>query len=323
MCETRSTRCITKKGQLGMAKLRRSTHNIMRAIATAALSAMLAIIAATGPVSAQRATTPAEAQARLNPRAIADAQADLLLKSAAKLEASRPDRPEVYFLGFASFAGQDVFKRELTAVQSIIQDRFGARGRSLVLLNHRETTATNPLATARNLNIALQAIGERMDVDKDVLMLFITTHGLPGRLAVDFSPTFRMRDLDPASLARSLDDAGIKNRVLVISACYSGSFLPVLANANSLVITAARADRTSFGCSNTRSWTYFGDAFFNRALRQTHNLPDAFQQAFETVSTWEKQQKLTPSEPQIHLGANIKPKLDDLVRRLAQATPVR
>jgi Peptidase C13 family len=306
-----------------MATLSRPMRKITRDIATAAMSALLVIVAATVPLSAQRASTPAELQARLNPRAIADAQTDLLLESAAKLETSRPDRPEVYFLGFASFAGQDVFKRELTAVRSIIEERFDARGRSLVLLNHRETTETNPLATARNLNIALQAIGERMDVDKDVLVLFITTHGLPGRLAVDFSPTFRMRDLDPAGLARGLDDAGIKNRVLVISACYSGSFLPALANASSLVITAARADRTSFGCSNTRSWTYFGDAFFNRALRQTHNLPDAFRQAYETVSSWEKQQKLTPSEPQIHLGTDIKPKLDDLVRRLAQATPIR
>jgi hypothetical protein len=312
-----------QKGPLGMAKLRRPMPRTIRDFVTAVIAAVLAITTATLPLAAQRATTSAEVQARLNPRAIADAQTDLLLESAAKLEASRPDRSEVYFLGFASFAGQDVFKRELTAVQSIIDDRFGARGRSLMLLNHRETTETNPLATARNLNIALQAIGERMDVDKDVLLLFITTHGLPGRLAVDFSPTFRMRDLDPTSLARSLDDAGIKNRVLVISACYSGSFLPALANANSLVITAARADRTSFGCSNTRSWTYFGDAFFNRALRQTHRLPEAFQLAYETVSTWEKQQKLTPSEPQIHIGADIKPKLDELARRLAEAAAIR
>ncbi len=276
---------------------------------------------ATSPLIAQRAPTPTET--RLNPRTVAEAQPDLLLEAAGKLESSRPDRPEIYFVGFASFAGQDVFRREVMAVQSIIDDRFGARGRSMLLLNHRETAETYPLATPRNLGLALQAIGERMDVDKDILLLFITTHGLPGRLAVDFSPAFRMRDLDPVGLAKSLDDAGIKNRILIISACYSGSFLPTLANADTLVMTAARADRTSFGCSNTRSWTYFGDAFFNRALRQTHDLPLAFQQAYDTVSGWEKTQKLTPSEPQFHLGATLKPKLDALTHRLSRTAPIR
>ena len=303
------------------------TSNRATAIAPTMVCAIAALVAAlcltASPLIAQRAPASPEPQVRLNPRSIAEAQTDLLLDAATKLEPSRPDRPEIYFLGFASFAGQDVFKRELTAVQSIIDERFGTRGRSMLLLNHRDTTETYPLATPRNLALALQAIGERMDADKDVLMLFITTHGLPGRLAVDFSPTFRMRDLDPAGLARSLDDAGIKNRILVISACYSGSFMPALANLDSIVITAARGDRTSFGCSNTRSWTYFGDAFFNRALRQTRHLPDAFKQAYETVSGWEKTQKLTPSEPQIHLGTSLKPKLDALARQLTEASPVR
>jgi hypothetical protein len=41
-------------------------------------------------------------------------------------------------------------------------------------------------------------------------------------------------------------------------------FVPALADARTLVITAAAADRPSFGCEDGATWTYFGDAFFGR-----------------------------------------------------------
>jgi Peptidase C13 family len=58
-----------------------------------------------------------------------------------------------------------------------------------------------------------------------------------------------------------------QHRVVIVSACYSGVFVGPLANDNTLVITAAYFDHSSFGCQDKVKWTYFGDAFFNRALR--------------------------------------------------------
>jgi hypothetical protein len=84
------------------------------------------------------------------------------------------------------------------------------------------------------------------------------------------------------------------------------------------VLTAARADRTSFGCSNERAWTYFGDALFNRALRRTHDFAAAFEEAKRTVDGWERGQKFTPSEPQMAGGAALKPTLDEIAERLAK-----
>jgi Peptidase C13 family len=242
-------------------------------------------------------------------------QTELVLSALERVEPSRPGRVELYTLTFASFASQDVFKRESASVKDILETRFGARGRSVLLLNHRSTLQTTALATVANLRLALQGVGERMDTSKDVLLLFITTHGSPGVLAVEY-PGLRLKQLDPVLLNEMLDEAGIKNRVLVISACYSGSFLPALSDPDTLVMTAARADRTSFGCSNEREWTYFGDALFNRALRKTYSFTQAFDAAKADVGTWEATGKLVPSEPQISIGARIGPTLAKLQKQL-------
>jgi hypothetical protein len=245
-------------------------------------------------------------------------QIELLRGAFEQLEPSRPDRPELYAAVFSSFASQDVFKRESTSVRDLLDTRFGTRGRSMLLLNHRSTLETEPFATIGNLALALQGLGERMDTEKDVLLLFITTHGAPGRLAIEF-PGLGLRDLEPGILLRLLDEAGIKHRVLVISACYSGSFVPALRTPDTLIMTASRADRTSFGCSNEREWTYFGDALFNRALRQTYSFTDAFAAAKSEVTQWETAAKLEPSEPQIAVGSRIGATLARLQQRIEAA----
>ena len=65
---------------------------------------------------------------------------------------------------------------------------------------------------------------------------------------------------------------------------------------------AARADRSSFGCEDKREWTYFGDAYFNRALRQQISFKRAFKQASELIENWERSGKLVPSLPQMKGG---------------------
>jgi hypothetical protein len=69
-----------------------------------------------------------------------------------------------------------------------------------------------------------------------------------------------------------LDRTGVRHKVVIISACYSGVFIPRLAEADTLVITAADANHSSFECRDKAKWTYFGDAFFNVALRRAQSL---------------------------------------------------
>jgi Peptidase C13 family len=259
-----------------------------------------------------------QASHRIDVEATFARQAELLDQQLDPLPMSRPDRREIYFVGMAPYADQDVFKREITAARDIVDDRLGTRGRSILMVNHRDTTGTLPLATGTNLERTLRRVAQRMDIEKDILMLFITTHGNEGRMSVDFG-AFALNNLTPDGLRGILDRSGIKNRVLVLSACHSGSFIPALEGPDTLIMAAARSDRTSFGCSNERDWTYFGDALFNHALRDTRALPDAFEQAKSLVGKWEAEQKFPlPSEPQMAIGAAIASKLAE---HMAQASP--
>ena len=78
---------------------------------------------------------------------------------------------------------------------------------------------------------------------------------------------------------------------------------------STIVITAADDKSTSFGCSNEREWTYFGDAFFSRNLRPDVSIEEAFREAKVTIGQWEAAEGLTPSNPQGHFGPALMAKL--------------
>jgi hypothetical protein len=111
--------------------------------------------------------------------------------------------------------------------------------------------------------------------------------------------------MSATTLADILDRSEIRKLVVVISACHSGSFIDELEGPDRIVIAAAREDRTSFGCSNDRDWTYFGDAYFNHGLRQTSSFTEAFEIARDLIEKWENEQGLTPSQPQISIGSSV------------------
>jgi hypothetical protein len=243
------------------------------------------------------------------------AQYRLIAKATRGLAPQRPGVTDLYFVGFAGDAGQDVFLREIRSVRTLFDERFDTRGRAVTLVNNRATVASEPLASSHNLLAALAQVATRMDPDEDVLFLFLTTHGTPGVLAVEVPP-LQLNNRTALNLRKMLDDAGIKWRVIVISACYSGSFIEPLRTETSLIVTASRSDRVSFGCSHENDFTYFGRAYFNEALRRTYSFIDAHADASKRVGQWESTEELKPSLPQIHVGAAIRPKLAEIEARL-------
>lgn len=230
-------------------------------------------------------------------------QAAIIDRALSELQPSSPSDPSghIYFVGFAGYGPEAVFKREVVAVRKLFNERFGTRGRSVALVNHVSTVEELPLASGQNLERVLKHVGKIMDPARDTLFLFLTSHGEEALLAV-VMPGVRLEHLTPAMLKGMLDRSGILQRIVVVSACHSGSFIPALANANTLVIAAARADRTSFGCADKRRWTYFGDAYFNKALRQETSFRKAFERARRLVARWEAKGRLVPSLPQIMGG---------------------
>jgi hypothetical protein len=205
---------------------------------------------------------------------------------------------KVSVVSFGLFGDQGVFRSEATGAAQVIASRFG-RGP----INVRYNSKTGGDATIQGLAMALQAAAKGMDAESDVLFLILTSHGSRDGLAVKAGRL--MQTLTPPELAEMLARTRVRHKVVVISACYSGVFAPRLANPNVLVITAADADHSSFGCQDKAKWTYFGDAFFNVALRKAKRLKDAFALARALVRNHELREHFEPSNPQIAGGANV------------------
>ena len=243
-------------------------------------------------------------------------QPALLATAAGALAPQREDTTDLYFVGFAGHAHQDVFMKEVRSVRSLFDTRFDTKHRSMLLINNPATIDTAPLANRHNLTIALQEVAARMDTEQDILFLFLTSHGSSYLLSTKFYP-LGLNDLTADDLKEALAKSGIKWRVVVVSACYSGSFIDTLRDANTLVLTASSATANSFGCSDLADWTYFGKAYFDEALRRTYSFSDAFDTAVKSIAAREASEQLKASEPQMHMGARIRPLLQRLSERLS------
>ncbi|MBE0614080.1 MAG: peptidase [Burkholderiales bacterium] len=244
------------------------------------------------------------------------AQGGLLDARLAALKPQRPGIADLYFVGFAPDGTEDVFGSELRTVARMMSQRFDSDDRSLLLSNDPLTLGELPIASATNLGAALRRLGGIMDANEDLLFLYISTHGSQGgELTVDLPP-LELFQIRPAALARMLQSSGIKWKVLVISACYSGGFIEPLKDENTLIITATDAFNASFGCGNGEKMTWFGKAYFDDALRRTRSFTEAFARARDGVAQREREQGFTPSNPQMYVGAAIKSRLAGFEARL-------
>jgi len=252
----------------------------------------------------------------LDAEALLYRQPALLGEALSRLRSERKQHVDLFYLGFAGFATEDVFSIEVDYIKRLFDQRFDTAGHSLNLVNHLDTLADTPLATATNLAEALKRIGGIMNRDEDVLFLYLTSHGSSDhKLAVEFWP-LPLHDLTPERLKAMLDQAGIKWRVIVVSACYSGGFVEALQGPNTLVATAAAADRTSFGCGAESDFTYFGEAVFKEQLQNRFSLIPALKAAAIAIAKREEQEQLEASKPQLSVGSAVGPQLAILEKSL-------
>ncbi len=238
-------------------------------------------------------------------------QQEMLDAEIIKLRPQTPGQTDLYFVGMAAYAGQDVFMREVLAVRHIVEQRLGLVGRTLTLINNQNTVDEFPLANRHNLARVAAALGHVMDVNDDVAVLFLTSHGNEdSSLAVEFD-ALGLNDIYAEDIRSSFDQAGIRYRVIIISACYSGGFIDGLKSPDSIVITASARDRSSFGCGAERDWTYFGEAYFGQAMMHTTSFVKAFAEAAAAIQVRERHEMKEASEPQIWVGENIARHLRD------------
>ncbi|SNY33504.1 Uncharacterized conserved protein [Pseudomonas sp. LAMO17WK12:I6] len=224
------------------------------------------------------------------------AQGRLLDDALAAVPASTP-AVELYTLTLGGDGKQSVFLRESDYVANMLTTRFGAYGQ-IRLVNHREHLADRPMATRENLRRAAQTLAERSGPE-DLVFIYLTSHGTAEHELVLDQPRMELADLPADELAAVLAPLKNRDKVIVISSCYSGGFIPALKDERTLIMTASRADRVSFGCSEEANFTYFGDALFAQALNQTDDLEQAFKLAKATVAERELADNFEASEPQI------------------------
>ena len=137
---------------------------------------------------------------------------------------------------------------------------------------------------------------------KSGCLVYFTSHGAPEGVLVD------QQILTPGILNRILG-ATCRDRptVVIVSACFSGVFVRPLAHPNRMILTAARPDRTSFGCGEDNVYPFFDDCL----LRSTPSAKDfaALAGAVKAcVAVREIAEGMKPpSEPQIWIGGELRP----------------
>lgn len=130
-------------------------------------------------------------------------------------------------------------------------------------------------------------------------LLYFTSHGSPDGVVIGDDM------LSPKDVSRMVQNScGARPTVIVVSACFSGVFIPPLAGANRFVLTAARSDRTSFGCGQADRYTFFDECFLS-SVAVTHDLRDLAIEARRCVAVRERKEKMSPpSDPQAAIGDN-------------------
>ncbi len=129
-------------------------------------------------------------------------------------------------------------------------------------------------------------------------LVYFTSHGSPEGIVMG-DATYA-----PNSLSRMLDNTcSGRPTVVIISACFSGVFVPVLQAPNRMILTAARPDRTSFGCGQTDRYPYF-DQCVLETLPESSDFPGFGRAVQSCVAARENRDHLAPpSEPQLWIGA--------------------
>ncbi|OYW44531.1 MAG: peptidase C13 [Sphingomonadales bacterium 32-68-7] len=232
----------------------------------------------------------------------------------AALQPQRRGTVDAYVVAIA-LDSDPVFAREAREAGKVLTRRYGAAGRAITLAGPDGRSGGLPKGSLTALTLTLARIAELMDPAEDVLVLYSTSHGAAEGLAYHYGDSgFGL--LSPYRLGSVLAELGIQRRIVMLSACYSGVFVPYLQGRDTAIVTAASADRPSFGCQAQNDWTFFGDALINNALRKPQQLSAAAGEARQAIARWEATYALDPSQPQVVMGDGVAQWLPGLEARI-------
>lgn len=258
-----------------------------------------------------------DARLAISPKTIAEYalyhQAAQLQNALDDVIVENPERIDMYFVGVGGDGTQGVFRREVTLVKQWFDERYGTNQRSINLINSRFEHEKYVMATVTSIEQTLQSVSAKMDKDNDILFVYLSSHGSSDFRFYLAQPGLSLDSLPAEKLGEMLAALPVRHKVVVISACYSGGFVKPLKDDHVMVITAASEDKTSFGCSDRSTMTYFGEAFFKDTLfnkeAPSTSFVAAFDRAREIIKGREAEQALENSNPLIFKPKAIVAKL--------------
>jgi hypothetical protein len=144
-------------------------------------------------------------------------------------------------------------------------------------------------------------------------LLYFTSHGSPDGILLGNSI------VEPRTLGAMIDSVcGKRPTVVVLSACFSGAFVPALARPNRIILTAARRDRTSFGCGQSDRYPYFDNCVLS-VWPYANGFPALGRAAQLCVAAREKREHVgPPSQPQLFVGADTIVRIPRWRRKLSE-----
>lgn len=288
-------------------------------------TALLGLSGLTLSAHAQRANDPLGGQFGAMEIALSPTEAvddiNRMADTLAKLPAQRPGVVDTYVLS-VSLWNEPVFENEAKEAANVLARRYDAAERTVVLSAGKGQGIARafPVFNPNNFNAVLGRFGKLIDPNEDLVVVFITSHGSPDGNVVVQEKGRLAGGIRAPHLRQSLQQAGIRTKLLLISACFAGNYILPFSNDDTVILTAAAADKTSFGCEPQRDWTYFGDAMFNHVLRGGTGIVEAFDMARGVIARWEdslhanwqamspsqraSNQEPQPSNPQKNVGDN-------------------
>ena len=153
----------------------------------------------------------------------------------------------------------------------------------------------NPaLSTPRNIARGFADVAAKT---KGGCLAYLTSHGDDHGIGIGDAL------LSPKGLARIIDQSCPgRPAVVIVSACYSGVFIPKLSAPDRIVLTAAAANRSSFGCGESDQFTFF-DACVVESVAPSRDFAELGRRAMACVAKREKKEQVDlPSNPQLAVG---------------------
>jgi len=244
----------------------------------------------------------------INPasEAVLAAQEFMMDRALDSLEDERPGVTDLYFVGFAPDARRAGFLADVDNAQHTMDERWNTHGRSVTLVNSPLTVADRPFASVTHLRKVLLEMGDIIDADDDVVMVYLAGSSGDDHSLTAVNPPLELVSLSPQGLRQLFEAAGIRWRIVVVSTCQAGAWIEALKDDETMVIASSNASVRGSDCAGGIASTSFGDAFFGKAMRTSDDLRHAFDAAHKELV------EQRAAEPVMYMGTSIEAHLKSL-----------